>query len=291
MTAIYTGIPYHDGEKVAGKLGYRLSKGTLCQAFNNLWCDALNRRPRPPRFAMIHADIEAEDGWQEKLESLRGDADIISAIVPIRNESKLVSTAMVNKRSRAIHTLSLRECHAGPETFEGDAENWLFVNTGCWLCDFSKPWVEEWCFAEYNRINRDQDGSYSSQVFGEDYGFSWWANRRGLKIKATRVVNLKHRGISNQVVPEGEPIPREGVWNPIEDFWDGNVRPWDQEMFDKNYFVTELQNLVRERQNAMDAVSRADGAICVIQQMMAQLEAKEQSPVNRLAEVNGEVAK
>ncbi len=65
----------------------------LALNFNTLWCRALNlrRKRRVDYFAMLHADIEPEEGWLDALvgELEAHSADVFSAVVPIKEDRGL----------------------------------------------------------------------------------------------------------------------------------------------------------------------------------------------------------
>src|SRR5262245_59259900 len=63
------------------------------------WADALNLRDREPScewFAQLHDDITPPDWWIDTLIDLAElhQADFMSAVVPLKNESGLTSTAL-----------------------------------------------------------------------------------------------------------------------------------------------------------------------------------------------------
>lgn len=68
------------------------------------------------------------------------------------------------------------------------------VNTGLWVCDFSKPWVEEHAFRILDTIMKTPEGRFLPRTLPEDWGFSAWLADRGLKVCATRKVKVIHHG-------------------------------------------------------------------------------------------------
>lgn len=181
----------------------------LCEVFNTLWCAALNERSRMPitHFAMLHSDVAPAMDWLEVLvaEQIRTGADVVSAVVPIKTTEGFVSTAIDAPRlcgdAYAMERrLTLSEVWSLPETFSaadcGFPDRDLLVNTGCWVCDFTKPWVEQIEFETFTRIERDAAGMFVHKYMPEDYLFSRRVQQLGGKVLATRKVALEHYGLS-----------------------------------------------------------------------------------------------
>ena len=176
----------------------------LAHNFNCLWCAALNQREQNglTHFAMHHADIAAEPGWIDTLldEMERARADVISAVVPIKDQRGLTSTGLQDPNTLQIRRLTLAEVLELPRTFSAANRfavpgDYLMVNTGLWLCDFTKPWVEEVYFEIRDGIVRNPDtGRFQANVLPEDWNFSGWCARRGLKVVATQAVAVAHHG-------------------------------------------------------------------------------------------------
>lgn len=173
----------------------------LDHTFNRLWCGALNLRARGvTHFAMIHDDVCPMQGWLDVLlDELRfSGADIVSAVVPIKTPEGMTSTAVETDDPWFPRRLTLAEVHALPPTF-GDAQvgGELLLNSGLWVCDLHRPWVdtpEPLCFQTVNRIVLDGDGQYQAQVRSEDWEFSRATRARGARLLATRKVQLVHAG-------------------------------------------------------------------------------------------------
>lgn len=170
----------------------------LDQGFNLCWAGALNARAMGvTHFAMLHDDVAPlEAGWLDVLLRELGDADAVSAVVPIKDRRGLTSTAVETGDVWSPRRLTLREAHALPETF-GDAEagGELLLNTGCWLCRLDRPWADDppW-FQTASRLRRDAEGQYHAEARSEDWEFSRELRRRGAKLLATRAVRLDHVG-------------------------------------------------------------------------------------------------
>ena len=161
-------------------------------------------------FAMHHADIQAEVGWLDQLidEMAVVQADVLSVVVPIKDEKGLTSTGLQDPKTCKIRRLTMREIFTLPKTFNakdcsqlGDTDNrqlttdnYLMVNTGLWICDFTKPWVEEAFFEIRDKIIQLPDGRFAANVLPEDWNFSGWCANQGLKVFATRRVKSHHYG-------------------------------------------------------------------------------------------------
>jgi hypothetical protein len=153
--------------------------------FNKLWCQALNERTQRglTHFAMHHSDIQAEPGWLDILleEQRKVGADVLSAVIPIKDQRGLTSTGLRDPVTGRIRRLTMREVMKLPVTFEAadtDAgDQWLMVNTGLWVCDFTKPWVEEVCFSILDAVVREED-RFVPKALSEDWNFSGWCARQ-----------------------------------------------------------------------------------------------------------------
>jgi hypothetical protein len=173
----------------------------LANVFNRLWCDALNKRGQGlTHFAMHHADIQAPPGWLDTLlnEQARFGADVLSVVVPIKDQRGLTSTGTRNLETGSIRRLTMQEVFKLPETFAlsdlpHGPDDCLLINTGLWLCDFTRPWVQEVCFTILDVI-QERNGAFVPITLPEDWNFSSWCARRGLRVFATRKVPVQHHG-------------------------------------------------------------------------------------------------
>ncbi len=183
-------------------LHYELGFGSLLATnFNHLLCKARNSRAEGKwtDFGMHHADISAPPGWLDVMveEKRRTSADILSVVVPIKDERRLTSTGTVQEGGH-IRRLTLKEVHQLPETFcaadlaQLGIHTPMVVNTGLMLVDFTQPWSDEWHFSIGDAIQKQPDGTFSPACLPEDWNFSSWANSRGLKVYATRKVPVGH---------------------------------------------------------------------------------------------------
>jgi len=168
--------------------------------FNKLWCEALNARPRPDYFAMIHADLGAEPWWVDTLvgELERTHASVVSAVIAIKDCRGL--TSMVCEGAAGPRRLTLREVHALPETFDvgtlrtvGYACDTLLVSTGLFVCDFRQPWVDRVAFRFDDAISRQGD-VFAAVGSTEDWAFSRQVAAAGGRVCATRKVATLHVG-------------------------------------------------------------------------------------------------
>jgi predicted O-methyltransferase YrrM len=152
----------------------------LPDAFNTHWRTALNYQlagANFTRFVMLHDDVVPEDGWAGKLLRLLDEtgADVVSAVIPIKDSRGLTSTALddVDDPWEVYRRLTLHEVWGlgMPETFTaadcavafGETARLprpLLVNTGCWACRLDRPWRFRVDFRLDNRI---------TFVLSEDY--------------------------------------------------------------------------------------------------------------------------
>lgn len=212
-------VRYHEGSLLA------------CN-FNALWCWALNLAHKGEKvdyFAMLHADVEPEDGWLDVLveELEERGLDVLSCVIPIKEPKGRTSTALARPDGdtwRAQCRLTMQEAHRLPETFtEEDTGYPLLLNTGCWVCRFDESWAKKVHFEINDRIAfSTASDSYVMQVEPEDWHFSRLCNELGLKIGATRKVQLQHVGKARfpNHVPWGDQFDGEYVPEsllPVED--------------------------------------------------------------------------
>lgn len=194
------------------------SSSILEQNFNQHWAAALNCREEmgATHFAMIHNDVEPEGGWLttllDELESL--EADIVSAVIPLKDERGLTSTAAYEGDPWVRRRLTLAEVSELPQTFgESEAGGKLLLNTGLWVCDLRKPWADSVCFQSMQRIGRNGfTGRRMAEVVSEDWALSHWLHQRGAKLYATSKVRVTHWGETG--FTNGQPW---GAWTTDED--------------------------------------------------------------------------
>jgi Fe-S-cluster containining protein/ribosome modulation factor len=165
------------------------------------WDEGAGTRDIGPitHFVMVHSDVIPEPGrWLQDLleEKKRVNADILSVVIPLKDEHGMTSTGVMKWDTTEIKKLSMRETMALPETFTardagGDC---LLVNTGLWICDITKPWARKVCFRIYDTILEDNDGFTKAVAVGEDWLLGMDAYRLGLRVFATRKIKVTHQG-------------------------------------------------------------------------------------------------
>lgn len=176
--------------------------------FNTTWTIALNERANLglTHFAMLHEDVCPEDFWLDKLldELRKSDADVVSAVVPIKTSEGTTSTALETPDPWRPNRLSMREVFERPETWTEDG---LLINTGCWIARLDRPWCEQICFRNQDRIV-NRDGKFVPEFMPEDWDFSRQLRNLGAKVCATRAVRLYHeREEWNNFTPWGAEVP------------------------------------------------------------------------------------
>lgn len=217
MERVYLGIPSYGGQVHEGILGAVLhcsnvgyigwlevaSRSFLTQNFNHLYVEALNLRDQGiTHFCMLHDDIVPEKFWLDKLMGLMNQhgADMLSAIVPMKNHEGMTSTALEvplgggSDPEWRFKRLTMTEVFRDYQpTFSHEK---LLLNTGLMLIDLSKPWVEKVCFRFENKIipHPDKPGKLHARSMSEDWLFSRDARALGAKLFATREVKLVHCG-------------------------------------------------------------------------------------------------
>lgn len=214
---VFLGMPHNGPIEVGASAGMKprcdfpvqpvfVGGSILCHNFNQLWCRALDMRTQVPitHFAMLHSDVHPEEAWLAKLidEMERTGADVLSVVSPIKSDSGHVSIAIDapagSDEFEIERVLTTTEVMGLPETFSaadcGFPDRLLLVNTGCWVCDFRKPWVEAAFFETVTAIKRDEAGAFIPKVMSEDWLFSRYVQRAGGKVLATRKASLHHVG-------------------------------------------------------------------------------------------------
>lgn len=186
---------------------------------NTLWCTALNRRGEHEVewFAMLHTDVEPAEWWIDVLiaEAEKYGADMMSAVIPLKNETGSTSTGIANAGSAFGQFCRLTQSQVHhplfPETFGiveaveglerlpeplkilGAPREVLLVNTGCFVIRMTKPWAEQVWFEQTDAIEQ-KNGAWGPVSQPEDWNFSRKVAAVGGKVMATRLVNLIHRG-------------------------------------------------------------------------------------------------
>ena len=231
----YLGMPgYGKQTAAAGRALWRASRdmnsvcveyqaGSLLACnFNKLWCTALTMAHRGERldyFAMLHDDIGAEDFWLDRLlyELEENQLDVLGVVVPIKDCRGMTSIALHQDGDNweVDCRLTMRDVFALPETFTGadlDGRQ-LLLNTGCWVCKWDQEWARQVHFEINDRIVFDKGtNAYRPQNESEDWYFSRLLHELGLKIGATRKIEVVHQGeieFTNARAWGSEPFDRE----------------------------------------------------------------------------------
>ncbi len=180
------------------------SMSLINHCFNHAWAQALNLRNKvgATHFAMIHSDICPDARWLDTLlgELVERDADIVSAVVPIKSKQGLTSTGVQVAEDLwgppMPRRLTLKEVYDLPETFgEADLEGPILLNTGLWMCDLRKDWCDRIWFESLERISTNTEGDFVAQCISEDWLFSARLKASyDAKLFATRKVSLRHSG-------------------------------------------------------------------------------------------------
>ncbi len=234
----------------------------LGRSFNDSWARALQGASNGviTHFAMIHSDIGPEpkdkDGkpvfWLDEMlaEMQRLKADVLSAVVPIKDDRNLTSTAIDDPQDpfEPERRLTMHEVLKLPETFSAmdcafaginPNHHGLLVNTGLILVDVRGAWVwDDWTtnrpimFTVNDKIIRKPDGQFVVSVESEDWYFSRCANRNRARIFATRKIALKHFGEiawSNQEQHGSWKVDRDKVKEEPEAKPEADKQPADNE--------------------------------------------------------------
>ena len=181
----------------------------LCWNFNTLFCEALNDKT-VEYFLLMHADIVPYEpqGWISKLiaEANTAGAEILSAVVPVKNKTGITSTAAQSAEHPTPRRLTMREAYQLPVTFkardlaelygwQGHTDVQLLTNTGLLLLDLRR---KRNVFEKMHFYTRDgiekRDGKFVATFAPEDWNFARDAHANGLTLAATRAVKVMHSG-------------------------------------------------------------------------------------------------
>ncbi len=215
--------------------------GALCLNFNALWTEALNGRGDDGYawFAMLHADVCAEMHWLDTLIDLaeEHDADLMSAVVPIKDGRGVTSTSLSDPDDdwHPWCRLTQTQLHheSFPETFDTEivrealanlpddlrVECPLFTqlqaNVGCMVVNIAKPWSSVESILENKLWFNTQDelrieaDNLIAKFRPDDWIFSRRLSAIGCKVMCTKKVKTIHRG------PES--YPSSAVWGQDRD--------------------------------------------------------------------------
>ncbi|MBV6429788.1 MAG: hypothetical protein KIPDCIKN_04363 [Haliscomenobacter sp.] len=234
MPGVFIGVPCYCGDIYHGtarsvSYAQAIDKLNVCAmyatgsllaaTFNRLFCSALNLRSEGIQyFVLLHSDIWAmREDWLPRMLGIleEHELDVLSVVAPIKSQRGMTSTALDTHPFRP-RRLTMKEIVQFPETFTNRqvaAQGWpgLLLNTGLLMIRLTKPWAEQICFTINDRITREPDGNFAADVEPEDWHFSRWCNRMGLKTAATTAIMIAHAG--------------QNLW--------GNSTAWGDDDFDK----------------------------------------------------------
>ena len=182
----------------------------LPHVFNTLWVRALRGRKTHgfTHFAMIHSDVDPELWWLEKLMEFiqYTEADVVSTVIPIKDSRGLTSTGgiAITDDGPLVRRLTMVEAHSLPQVFGKKDLPWgedmaLAVNTGLWVCDLRKDWVNEFHFHQDDAIvskileNHDEPVPFAN-TSPEDWNASLDWDSYGATVMATTGVKVRHFG-------------------------------------------------------------------------------------------------
>lgn len=231
-TRILVGTPTYDGKVDAQCARSLLSaakkrqaiweigqSSLLAECFNSLLATAV--LTGYDYFCLLHADIiPTSPGWLEILvdEMERTGSDVMSAVVPIKDNRGLTSTSVcrATKQSPWNHRrLTMAEVHELPETFSTHDIPWsdgkaLLINTGLWIADLRRPWLRKFpgftisdkmipqeceaCTGKGCEKCGKHGFTFVVHVEPEDWFSSRWFHKQKCRVMATRKVSLRHIG-------------------------------------------------------------------------------------------------
>lgn len=187
-----------------GDIAYDLSRcdtSANAHGMNRLWIEALEQRDKGlvSHFFMHHSDIVPEYWWLDKMMGImeRTGADVLSAVVPIKDAQGFTSTALdepvgdVDPYWR-VRRLTMREICKMEPTFTHPK---LLLNDGFMLVNIGNRdvrWDDVWFQFEDKIIQHH--GKRLAVCVPEDWNFSRKARAAGAKLWATREVALNHFG-------------------------------------------------------------------------------------------------
>lgn len=217
MSKVYCGIPTYKADIHVDVMfmSHQMTKGdhdvsfdrmdssACCATFNYLLLKALDahRAGQADYFLLWHSDVVPEPYFLDKMIDIakKNNAEILSAIIPIKDTHGLTSTAIDEPVGDMpaywrVRRLTMAEIMGMPPTFSHEK---LLVNTGLLLVDLSKPWVKE-IFFHFDDAIITHHGKRMPVVMPEDWMFSRDARKLGCKsMWVTREVNVNHFGLTN----------------------------------------------------------------------------------------------
>lgn len=188
----------------------------LAFTFNTAWANARNGAEDGifTHFLMLHKDVCPRNmppgtmDWFDKFagEMEKTNADVLSAIIAIKDERGLTSTAL-DTDYWGPQRITVKQANEQlPVTWTTDT---LLFNTGMMLIDLRKPWIHETHFTINDRIVR-VNGKWMAQTEPEDWNFSRQCKRLGVRYFVTRVVPVDHYGIGGYCSDQVWGMPSDG---------------------------------------------------------------------------------
>jgi hypothetical protein len=197
----------------------------ITTTFNKLLVEVMNSDDTFTHLLMLHADIVPDMFFADKLvEELEvNDLDMLSAVVPIKNERGTTSTGVeVIGTQWAVRRLCMNEIYGWdlPPTFKAEdipgrqVDQGLLLNSGCWVMRWDRPWIKGLHFRQHDRIVWSlSEQKYGTESASEDWDWSRQLLNRGCRLGATTKVKLHHQD------PKYHNRGPWGTWECDEDFF------------------------------------------------------------------------
>jgi SAM-dependent methyltransferase len=232
MATVFFGVPTYKYDAHSALLGCILQmsrkhnlmyssvdSSACCVTFNALLIQALESHERGGAdwFLLWHSDIIPEPFFVDKMVDIaeQKNADILSVVVPIKDEKGLTSTALDEQIDPELSTdwrvrrLTMAEI-MGRKPVNGRVleptftDPKLLLNTGLMLVRLSAPWVKDIYFHFEDKIVR-VNGRRRAVLMPEDWMFSKDARKLGCTSQwATRQIRVEHAGAQR--------YPNDQVW-------------------------------------------------------------------------------
>lgn len=173
-----------------------------------LWTLALERASlgEITHFAMLHSDISPETGWLDRLvdECDRLDADLVSAVVPLKDFRGVTSTGISGPEDQwgGFRRFTVKELPSLPKTFNASDAGYgdwpLLINTGCFIADlrkqvfFTTDQGEALVNFNFPRKTYREGGGWKMLRESEDWHLSRCLHRLKARYYATSRIQVKH---------------------------------------------------------------------------------------------------
>ncbi len=168
----------------------------LAQAHNECLCQALNMRECGiTHWLNLHSDVGGFGaGWVGRMLGAMNGAglQVMSAVVPFRDDSGLTSTAIATNFT--LHRLTMGDVRKMPEViFPADCNGQLLVNTGCMLWELGE-WSEQFTFSIETENYRGEFGQFRTRATTEDWSMSQWLDEQKIRYGAYSGLMVSHAG-------------------------------------------------------------------------------------------------